>query len=221
MKPNALSRQLLTEEVYGLIKQRILTHELPPGEKVNVDRLAREWDISNVSIREALSRLRSEGLIESIPFKGMFVPGLNVEELNEIYDIRTRLEIFAVELAIHRIPDDELRDVLREMDAMDIGDIAGIEERLKTVHAMNERVHGVVIRHCGNGNLQRLVWSFIERVHRYLVLTHRELDAEILQSEWEEHREILQCLARRDERAALSALQTHLECSRRRTSSLF
>ena len=151
----------------------------------------------------------------------MFVPELNVEELNEIYDIRTRLEIFAVELAIHRIPDDELHDVLREMDAMDIGGIAGIEERLKTVHAMNERVHGVVIRHCGNGNLQRLIWSFIERVHRYLVLTHRELDAEILQSEWEEHREILQCLARRDERAALSALQTHLECSRRRTSSLF
>src|SRR5690242_2676186 len=69
----SLNRNVLTQEIYNLLKEQILSHTLPPGDKINIDQIARDLDVSNIPIREALSRLTADGFVRMVPFKGMFV----------------------------------------------------------------------------------------------------------------------------------------------------
>jgi DNA-binding GntR family transcriptional regulator len=73
------------------------------GEKIDEQKLTREFAVSRTPVREAIRRLQSEGLIDAEPQKGASVKKLSIEEVYEIYTIRARLEGLAVELAVSNI----------------------------------------------------------------------------------------------------------------------
>ena len=113
-----ISRVNLTEEIYRIVKEDILSHKLKSGEKINIDQLARSLEVSNIPIREALSRLQSEGYLHVIPFKGMFVNLMSLKDLNELFEIRLQLEPLAVEKAALLIPDDTLEQLQETMNSL-------------------------------------------------------------------------------------------------------
>lgn len=67
----------LKEQAYALIREKIMRQELPFGTKLNIADLAREFQISNSPIREAVSQLESDGLVECLPNAGFRVLALN------------------------------------------------------------------------------------------------------------------------------------------------
>ncbi|MDQ0900535.1 MULTISPECIES: GntR family transcriptional regulator [unclassified Paenibacillus] len=216
-----INRVNLTEEIYRIVKEDILSHKLKSGEKINIDQLARALEVSNIPIREALSRLQSEGYLNVIPFKGMFVNMMSVKELDELFEIRLQLEPLAVEKAALLIPDDILERLQETMNSLQTQQSSEATNGLGTIKEMNMSLHGTILAYCENTNLQNLVKGYIEQIQRYLTYIQLHLDINTTNEEWSEHNAILQKLKQRDPKGASDAMSKHISNSRKRTNAHF
>src|SRR5438034_6973997 len=91
-----LEPKTLRENVLVSIRRAILDGNLAPGEQVNQQQIADKLGVSRGPIREALGQLEEEGLLRNIPYKGTFVTEITPAYIDELYDIRRVLEVFAV-----------------------------------------------------------------------------------------------------------------------------
>ena len=202
-----LSRYVLTDELYALLKRQILSHTMAAGDKINIDKLARDLGVSNIPIREALFRLASEGLVTVVPFKGMFVAEMNLRDIDEIFEIRIHLEELSVRKAAARIPRDRLEQMLdglvRAREEQPSSE--SIEENILT--KMNHDLHGVILGYADNENLRQMVVMLIERIHRYLNLFHYKIE---MGAERAEHETIIRALIAGSTEEAVTAMRVHL-----------
>src|SRR3712207_4453999 len=96
-------RQLLGDTVYEAVKALVMDDVLAPGERVSIDRLARELAVSPTPLREALARLESDGLVRKEAMRGYSVaPLLTAREVAELYELRLLLEPWAARRAAER-----------------------------------------------------------------------------------------------------------------------
>ena len=102
--PKALRGPRVTETIRAMI----LSGELAPGSKISQDALATRFGTSRIPIREALSRLESDGLVVMEPHRGAWVAKLDLQECLEIYKIRERLEPLVLSEAVAKITDEEI-----------------------------------------------------------------------------------------------------------------
>jgi DNA-binding GntR family transcriptional regulator len=211
----------MTEEIYRIVKEDILSHKLKSGEKINIDQLARTLEVSNIPIREALSRLQSEGYLHIIPFKGMFVNMMTLKDLNELFEIRLHLEPLAVEKAALIIPDNKLELLNESMISLQSEKPLQSTNGLGTITEMNSSIHGTILDYCDNSCLQNLVRGYIEQIQRYLTFIKLNLDIGNTNVEWSEHNVILQKLIQRDAKGASDAMSKHIKNSQKRTNIHF
>ena len=98
--PPALQRKTTTARVVDLLRDQILSGALPEGIQLRQEKLAAELGVSRVPIREALHQLEAEGLVRQESHKGAVVSGLSIDDLEETYEIRARLETWLLELSM-------------------------------------------------------------------------------------------------------------------------
>lgn len=153
------------EIAYGSLRQRLLNGDFAPGSRLGEERLAAELGVSRTPIREALSRLHSEGLVERLPDGGFGPTLINLHLISELYEIRFALERFALRRTTGGVPahDEELvrtlqadwadMDTPADDDAVD-GDFvlldedfherlaaaAGNQSLVDQLHKVNERI---------------------------------------------------------------------------------
>jgi DNA-binding GntR family transcriptional regulator len=116
---NKIVRSTTVELVTAAIRQQILAGRLAPGEALRQEALAEELGVSRIPIREAITRLQAEGMLNVIPHKGAYVCALSVEEVRETFDIRLRLEPWIFAEAIARITPAEIKKAERLVFEMD------------------------------------------------------------------------------------------------------
>ena len=95
-------------DAYHQIRRWIVEGRLRPGERLVEQRLAEELDLSRTPIREALRMLQSEGLVRFEPNRGARVRSLTMADIDDLYELRGRLEAMAAELAAVRATPDQL-----------------------------------------------------------------------------------------------------------------
>jgi len=126
------------ESVYERLRQEILTGQLRPGDRLTEQDIARRMGTSQGPVREALARLRPQGLIVTLPHRGSFVTEISVEAAREIYSVRILLEKHAASLALPKMTDGdvaELRAMVAEMVALaGDGDFLGSVARDMAFH---------------------------------------------------------------------------------------
>ena len=127
----------LVESAYRTMRQRILDNVWPPGYRALEQELALELGMSRTPVREALTRLQREGLVEVIPRHGMSVLPVSADDMRDIYEMLTALEAMAAELAVRRKPSEAQlkpllaasRDMGRALQADDLDAWAAADER--------------------------------------------------------------------------------------------
>ena len=148
----------------------ILSGEIADGVPLRQDALAEDMGTSRIPVREALSRLESEGLVASFPHRGYVVTGLSRDEIRELFDLRALLE---PELLRHAIPHLTAEDIATaEMvvgeynAAIASGDVASWGE-------LNRRFHMTLYNPSGRIKTLRIVRELLVNSERYtrLVLT--------------------------------------------------
>jgi len=103
-----------SDQVLEDLRRRIVSHDLPPGTRLREQDLAGEFGVSRARIRDAFGILEERGLIERIPNRGAIVTRLQVEHINELFEVREVLEAQMVRLATEKAPPetwDELIEV--------------------------------------------------------------------------------------------------------------
>ncbi len=102
--------QQRSRSVYDALRAAILHGELAPGTALRETALAEQFHVSRTPVREAIRRLEAEGLVRVEPRRGAVVSELALDELDEIYDIRSALETLAATRAVTRISARELAE---------------------------------------------------------------------------------------------------------------
>src|SRR4051812_32348301 len=85
------------DEIFDVLKARIIRWEYPPGYRLTEDTLCNEFSVSRIPVREALHMLVENNLLDRIPHRGCTVKQLNLEEIHELYEVRLALELYAIE----------------------------------------------------------------------------------------------------------------------------
>lgn len=106
--PMRLQRKSMAGEVADELRQRILTGEIAEGTQLMQEQLAGEFGISKVPIREALYQLEAEGFVAQQFHRGAVVAGLSPAQIMEIFELRTQIEIWLLELGMAAATDDDI-----------------------------------------------------------------------------------------------------------------
>jgi DNA-binding GntR family transcriptional regulator len=205
----------LWQRVYDQLRVGILEGELEPGTELAEVALSEQLGVSRGPIREAISRLAAEGLVSVRPRRGAVVRSLSKEEFLELYQVREALERMAVQLAVPRLTDTELKELAALNEVMNASaahdDIGGFFEA-------NVAFHSRLLEASGNGTLQEVYRQLLGQLGRYRLrsLTLRGN----LQRSVSEHAAILRAAKRGDADRAAQLMAEHIRVPQRRALAL-
>lgn len=195
----------INEKIYNLIKSRITHFEYPPGKQINVRQLQDEFGVSSSPIKSALFRLAGEGLVEITSRKGTFVKDISKRDLEEIEEVREKLEIGAVEIAIEKISDEQMQKLQEKYEATLIP-----EERFEYSDFMQKDgdFHLEIIKMTGN---QRLIHIYKQLNSHIQIIRFQKARNRRKPLPWthRDHLEILNALKNRDIERAKKAVREH------------
>jgi DNA-binding GntR family transcriptional regulator len=96
---------------YRLIKEKIITTEMPPGSLIQESQVMKELNLGRTPIREALRQLEAERLVVVVPRRGMFVADVQITDLQQIYEVRVKLEVLGARLAAERATAEQIAEM--------------------------------------------------------------------------------------------------------------
>jgi DNA-binding GntR family transcriptional regulator len=102
--------------VYDALLEAIVQRRLLPGDRLVLDDLAEQLKVSRTPVRDALSRLASEGLVAREGRRGFTITALTPEELAELYDLRLMCELYAIEKGIRNASSELLREMANAVE---------------------------------------------------------------------------------------------------------
>ena len=107
------SYQPLREVVCETLRNAIIEGVLKPGERLMEIQVSEELGVSRTPVREAIRKLELEGFVVMIPRRGTYVSDLSIKDINEVFEVRTALDVLAAGMAAERITDEELEQMER------------------------------------------------------------------------------------------------------------
>ena len=107
------------EEAYNFLLEAICGGRFHKGDRLIAEDIASEIGMSRMPVREAFRRLDAQGLVTLRPNRGAVVSGLDIDELQEVFEMRSALEGLAIRVAVGRIGDRQLAALERLLDEMD------------------------------------------------------------------------------------------------------
>lgn len=152
----------LVDQLYVIIKERIVGLQLKLGEKIDVQKLAREFGVSQTPIRDALNKLSQNGLVNIRARVGYYVIDLCVEDISEIYDLRKIFENYALESAMENINFDKLGQLKQKMEKIQKEPNEKIGKA--KFDETDRQLHLLIIMNCNNKRLQNLfseIYDFV------------------------------------------------------------
>jgi DNA-binding GntR family transcriptional regulator len=161
-------RARLSDVAYEAIRDAIACRRIKPGEWLRQEALAQELGMSQLTVREALSRLVAEGLAVHEPYKGVRAVDFDLADLEEIYEMRALLEGRAMELASGQISPEELgqmRNLLPRL-ATEAGPQSRQEDR-----DLNREFHWIAIRASRRQPLIQMLEQIWELMNTYIVIS--------------------------------------------------
>lgn len=200
-------KSALADDVYRLVREELLARRTPPGERINVDALARDLHMSTTPVRDALLRLETDGLVRKVPNRGFLAsPLLDTRTIAEIYDFRMMLEPILVGRAARR-GDAAFADALKaQCDPDAIEEVLSTPENEAAVGRGDIQFHTSIAAHAGNPVATEALTAAFERSITYsLGYSHTAV-----RTAWEEHRVIASAIIEGDPDKAADAMRNHL-----------
>lgn len=189
--PSPAKAPTAQQAVLAELRRSIAGGRLRPGQQLTQDGLALELGVSRVPLREALKILEGEGQVTYEAHRGYFVARLSLDDLLEVYRLRTLLESEALRRALPRTTAESVGRVVNAQ--RDVAAAAAAND-LPAMSAANRRFHFAVMEPCGMGRLLRFVrilWDstdayrsvyYTREEHRSLVLREHEAAIEAVRA---------------------------------------
>ena len=204
------SHRQLRKLVADQIRAAILDGRFKPGEWLRQEKVAQELGVSQMPVREALKELAAEGLIEHVPYRGVRVLALSIQDIEDLYEHRAFLESRAAELAAEQISEGEITEMkamLAEMESLP-------PEQIAQYRKVNRNFHEKIFHISRREYLIRTLTQMWEAFPTMLIgnfartaqqpLPQRDAHDQV------EHREIMAALEAHDGERAGNAMKEHI-----------
>ena len=190
------------------LENAILSGYFKPRERLVERDLLAHFNVSRTVIREVLKMLEGKGLIKIIPYRGAVVVDLTAEEVEQLYFLRTKLEVIAADLLIEHITQQEIQRLKKLRVELEKHQ----RERTEQMIEKDNEFHRVLFGACKNGYLSEMI-DYLGRKAHIVKFNAWSLPNRIEQSILE-HRATIEALERRDGDALEKLVVGHLLFSR-------
>jgi DNA-binding GntR family transcriptional regulator len=209
----------VVDGVYENIYERLMSLEIAPGARIPIDVIARDLDVSQTPVREALSRLEQERLVSKAHLIGYSAaPQLTRKQFDDLYTFRALLEPEGARLAALNMTPEAL--IALEDAATDMGrggapvDRTSRYSRFARADAL---FHDAILKIAGNEVIRSTLFNQHVHLHIFRLMFHTRVTQEAL----EEHENLLAAFRAGDPVAAQAAMYEHISRSRDRLLSAF
>jgi DNA-binding GntR family transcriptional regulator len=217
--PKVVGRGSSANDIYATLSFRISRLMIPMGQRLTEQGLSEEFGVSRTPVREALRLLEQAGYVERVSNLGYSVRAISLERADQIYTVRTALEVLSVELAAKEIHTSEFSklkdDVETSIHHAAAGDLTD-PDLLAT--ELREGFHERLAAISRNAELVRILSDIDSQIYAF-----RRLDSAVpgrSHAAQLEHLEILRLMEHGDVDAAGEAMRQHIERSRTTVQSL-
>ncbi len=196
----------LRHQVVEQILRAIIRGQLPAGQRLVVQRLAAQLNVSATPAREALLELANIGVADLLPNRGAVVRRFGPVELQEMYHLRRILEVEATRCACGRIDQDVLASLREEMQSL--AELHGEDWSQREMDS-DRQLHDLVATRCGNVRLTQEVqrYSTLMQAIREVVGDRRQAQERAVG----EHLNVVDALLDEDPDRAAQAMAIHIE----------
>jgi DNA-binding GntR family transcriptional regulator len=204
-QPASRKTESLTAIVREQIEQKIFNGEFKAGERLIENTLATNLNVSRGPIREATRQLAEAGLLTIIKNRGVFVRKVSLEEVLNLYDVRSGLARVAGRLAALRATPEQIEGLWGIWEKMESTRKA---RQTDDYYELNIRFHAALIEATANPrliDLHQMTESELHLYTRWGVSGAKRLDQSNL-----EHQQILECITKGDEWDAAQAIENHV-----------
>jgi DNA-binding GntR family transcriptional regulator len=196
----------LREVVSEALREAIVSGVLKPGERLMEIQLAEELGVSRTPIREAIRRLELEGFLVMVPRRGTYVADLSIKDINEVFEIRTALDVLAAGLAAERITEEELEDMERLL--VQIGEYIEAGDADRIVEA-DGQFHDILYQASRNDRLVGIISNLREQFTRFRSISMAYPGR--IKNTLDEHRRLVEAIAQRNPELAQQFAREHME----------
>jgi len=196
----------LTETIYQNIRKSIIKRKYKSGNRLLLNDLSNEMNVSMTPVREALKKLEKDGLVMILPNRGAIVISLTLRDVIEIYDLREHLESLAVELFI----ENKRENILDKLEKICDEDEDCLRKNDLDLHVeCNYKFHILLVKSCGN---KRLIKFYDELSGQLSVLVGRTISfAGEPKKSASEHRELIETLKMGNIELSKKIIQNHIQ----------
>jgi DNA-binding GntR family transcriptional regulator len=201
----------IADRIYTNLKDRIFTGNIKPGNRLFEAEVASNYQASRTPVREAFRRLEQDFLVERIAQGGVRIPEIDMASVEDLFNLRSVLESYAIELACERITPEQVT-LLRQIRAQAFEllklETVNNEYVLRQFVELNSQFHDTIYRATGSKFLVRAINNLREIVLSMRVMSVQADNA--CHQSWEEHSLLIDYLSRGDKTAALSLIKIHI-----------
>jgi len=200
----------LEEQIYRIIKNKVIWHEIKPGERIIDKKLAEELGVSRSMVRQVFAVLTKEGLLKIIPRNGFYVREVTRKELEEIYNVRKILEGYATELAVPRISS---RDINQIEELFDKAKRDLEKDEVKSFIEVDVILHKILVDNCGNECLIKIINKNNDKYAFYRIADLKKLRR--AKESYFEHKEIFDAIKKKNVNLSADLMAKHIENAKR------
>jgi DNA-binding GntR family transcriptional regulator len=195
----------LRDRIYETLEELIIYGALAPGEHLVEADIAKKLGVSRIPVREALQLLARDGWIDLRPRQGAFVHQPTMSQVDDVFSVRTLLEVEAARLAAGKA---ESLQGMREILKTGSEALARADE--KELVMLNSQFHARITQMSDNEVLAGLIARLDKRIRWYFARVVMSRGS----NSWKEHAEIIDAIAAGDSDRAAEAMRSHAERTR-------
>jgi DNA-binding GntR family transcriptional regulator len=195
---------------YTRVRELILSGELEPGAVINQAILARQIGISTTPLREALKRLKQQGLVELDAHRDARVTPLDPEEARDLLEVRRALDPLAASLAADRRTKQDVAEMRAALEGLEALASNPTVQQL----VAHRRFHAAIYRASHNARLAETLdglWDTADRYRRHGLQVERS--AEEIATKANEHTLLFEAIVEGDGATAADVMRAHIQTS--------
>ena len=193
------------EQVYQTVLNLIIEGDISAGEFIPISSLSEALNVSNTPIREALSKLKNDGIIIKIPYKGYKVREFDKGSIKEIYECRAIIEGYACKLTAEKVGNDTIINLI---DLQHKGESLLARGDLENYRIYNENLHKMIINKSQNNQLIKM-FNNIDKIVRVLASATINISGRP-QKAIKEHKNIIDAIKNRNSNKARKIMEDHI-----------
>jgi DNA-binding GntR family transcriptional regulator len=202
----AVASDSTVDRVSRELRLAVVAGHLRPGETFSITQLCSELGVSHIPVREALRRLEGQGLVKFRHGRSGVVTEISVDDLDEIYHLRSLIETDLIKKAAARFTDDDIAVLRESLEAMEtVADDPGGE----AFWAAHHDFHWLLLEPTASSWSERVLLPLWHATERYTRLFYTERQS--ITRAMTEHRELLQAAERRSPKELSAVLRRHLD----------